>query len=113
MLRVNYQISLYPQHENKQIERRVRKRHQQISEVGNLERTKNGTNKIRDMSKRPDYFIYYFNRSRDCPEGGSSNPGPGSGVHCGPPVRVLPHFEKIAAQHFLFFSTDLKTVLGQ
>ena len=31
MQSVNYQISLYPRHENKKIERRVRKRHQKIS----------------------------------------------------------------------------------
>ena len=52
MQRVNYQISLYPPHENKKIERRARKRHQQISGVGNMKRTKDGTNKMRDMSKR-------------------------------------------------------------
>ena len=33
-------------------------------------------------------FNYYFNRMWDCTEGGSSNSGPRSGVHCGPPVRV-------------------------
>ena len=27
--------------------------------------------------------IAYYNRLWDCPEGGSSNPGPGSGVHFG------------------------------
>ena len=55
MKRVNYQISLYPWHENRKIERRVRKRHQEISrEIGNLERTKDGSNKMRDMSKRPN-----------------------------------------------------------
>ena len=43
-----------PMHENRKIERRVRKRHQEISEVENLERTKNGTNKMRDMSIRPN-----------------------------------------------------------
>ena len=31
MQRVNYQISLYPPHENRKIEKRVRKRHQKIS----------------------------------------------------------------------------------
>ena len=31
---------------------------------------------------------YYFNRLWDCPKGGSSNCGPGSGVHCVPRVRV-------------------------
>ena len=47
MQSVNYQISLYPPHENRMIERRVRKRLQQISgEVGDLERTKDGTNKM-------------------------------------------------------------------
>ena len=30
----------------------------------------------------------YFNRLWVRPEGGSSNTGLGSGVHCGPPVRV-------------------------
>ena len=51
---VNYQIVLHPPHENRKIERRVRKIHQQISgEVGNLEIMKNSTNKMRDMSKRP------------------------------------------------------------
>ena len=55
MQRVNYQISLYPPHENRKIERRVRKRHQKISgEVGNLEITKDGTNKMRDMSEKPN-----------------------------------------------------------
>ena len=55
MQRVKYQISLYPQLENRKIERTVRKRHQKISlEVGNLERTKDGTNKMKDMSKRPN-----------------------------------------------------------
>ena len=53
MQRVIYQISLHPPHENEKIERRVGNRHQQISgEVGNLERTKDVTNKMRDMSKR-------------------------------------------------------------
>ena len=55
MQRVNSQISLYPLHENRKIESRVRKIHRQISgEVENLERTKDGTNKIRDMSKMPN-----------------------------------------------------------
>ena len=56
MHRANYQTSLYHPHENKKIERRVRKRYQQISrEVGNPERTKVvGTNKMRDISKRPN-----------------------------------------------------------
>ena len=31
---------------------------------------------------------YYFNRSWNYPEGGSSNTAPRSGVHRGPPVRV-------------------------
>ena len=35
-----------------------------------------------------DVFIDYFNKLWDCPEGGSSNPGLGSGVHCSPWVRV-------------------------
>ena len=35
----------YLPHENRKIERRVRKRHQQISRVRNLEKTKDGTNK--------------------------------------------------------------------
>ena len=53
MQRVNYEISLYSPHDNKKIERRARKIHQKISgEVGNLERMKEGTNKMRDMSKR-------------------------------------------------------------
>ena len=48
------QISLHPPHENRKIERRARKRHQKISgEVGNLEITKDGTNKM-NMSKRPN-----------------------------------------------------------
>ena len=34
------------------------------------------------------FDYYYFNILWDCPDGGSSNLGPGSGVHCGPPVRV-------------------------
>ena len=55
MQRVNYQISLHPQHENRKVEIRVRKRHQKIiGEVGNLERTKDGTNKMKGMSKRPN-----------------------------------------------------------
>ena len=54
MQRVNYQISLYPPHGNKKTERRVRKRHQKLSGVGNLERTKDGTNKMRGMSERPN-----------------------------------------------------------
>ena len=54
MQRDKYQISLYPLHENRKIERRVGKRHQEIKgEVGNLERTNDGANKMRDMSKRP------------------------------------------------------------
>ena len=37
MQRVNYQISLYPPHEERKVERRVRKIHQELSgEVGNL-----------------------------------------------------------------------------
>ena len=47
--------SLYPPHENRNMEARVRERHLMISEeVGNLERTKDGTNKMRDISKRPN-----------------------------------------------------------
>ena len=53
---VNYQISLYLPHENRKIEIRERKRYQEISGVvGNLERTKDGTNEMRDMSKRPNW----------------------------------------------------------
>ena len=53
MQRVNYQIALYPPHENREIEG-VRKTSadQWISEKS--ERTKDGTNKMRDMSKRPN-----------------------------------------------------------
>ena len=52
MQRVTGKISFYPVHENRKIER-VRKRHRKISgEVGNLERAKDGTNKMRDMFKR-------------------------------------------------------------
>ena len=55
MQRVNYQILLYSQHEKRNIKIRVRKQHQKISgEVGNLKRTKDGTNKMRDISKRPN-----------------------------------------------------------
>ena len=55
MQRVHYQISLYPPHENIKIEIRVRKKHQKRSgEVGNLERTKDDMNKMKDMSKRPN-----------------------------------------------------------
>ena len=55
MQKVNYQISFYPPYKNRRIERRVRKRHQEISgEVGNLERTKDGTNETRDMFNRPN-----------------------------------------------------------
>ena len=50
MQRVKYQMSL-----SLRTERRVRERHQKISgEVGNIERTKDGPNKTRDMSKRPN-----------------------------------------------------------
>ena len=50
-----YDIKVTIFFENRNIEIRVRKRHQKISgEVGNLERTKVGTNKMRDMSKRPN-----------------------------------------------------------
>ena len=44
MQRVNYRISLYPSHKNRKIE----------IIVGNIERTNDGTNKMRDMSKRPN-----------------------------------------------------------
>ena len=55
MQRVNYQISLHPPQENRNIERRVREKHQKISgEIVNLEGTKDVTNKMRDMSKRPN-----------------------------------------------------------
>ena len=47
MQSVIYQISLYPPHENRKIEIIVRKRHQ----LRSLERTKDGTTKMRDMSK--------------------------------------------------------------
>ena len=47
--------SLYPPHENRKIEGGVRERHQKISgEVVNLDKTKDGTNKIKNMSKRPN-----------------------------------------------------------
>ena len=50
--------SLYPPHENINMERRLRERHQKISgEVGDLEKTKDGTNKMRDMSERPNYIV--------------------------------------------------------
>ena len=39
-------------HENRKMEGRVAEIYQKISGVGILERTMNGTNKIRDMSKR-------------------------------------------------------------
>ena len=56
MQRINYQISLYPPLENRKIEMRVRKKHQEISgEVRNPERRKDVTNKMRDMSKSPNY----------------------------------------------------------
>ena len=51
MQRVNYQISMFSLHENRKI-KRVRKRHEISGEVRNLERTKDDTNKMRDMSKR-------------------------------------------------------------
>ena len=54
MKRVNYQISLNPPHENRKIERRARKRHQEISEVGNLQITKDDTVRTRDIFKRPN-----------------------------------------------------------
>ena len=54
MQMVNYQIYLYPQHEDKRIERIVREIYQKISRIGNLERTKDGTNETRDMSKKPN-----------------------------------------------------------
>ena len=40
------------------------------------------------IGKQTNIYYFYFNRLWYCPEGGSSNSGPGSGVHCGPPVRV-------------------------
>ena len=41
--------------QNRKIERSVRKRHQEITgEVGNLERTKYRTNKMRVKSKKPN-----------------------------------------------------------
>ena len=47
--------SLYPPHENRKMEGRVRERHQKINvEVGNIERTIDGTNKMKDMSKKPN-----------------------------------------------------------
>ena len=46
---------LYPPHENREIEVRVSERDHKISEeVRNLERTIDGTNKMRDMSKKPN-----------------------------------------------------------
>ena len=39
-------------------------------------------------NRKCDPMYYYFNRLWDCPEGGSSNPGPGNDVHCGPPATV-------------------------
>ena len=46
--------SLYPPHENSKTEEKIKERHQNISgEVRNLERTVDGTNKMRDMSIRP------------------------------------------------------------
>ena len=51
MQRVNYQHSLNPLHENRKIERRVRKGYQNIRcELGNQERAKDVSNKMRDMS---------------------------------------------------------------
>ena len=49
MQRVKYQIALYPSQEKR---KNARKIHQEISGVGNLEITKDGTNKMREMSKR-------------------------------------------------------------
>ena len=47
--------SLYTPYENRKMKGRMRERHQMISgEVGNLERTIDGTNEIRDMSKKPN-----------------------------------------------------------
>ena len=51
MPRVNYQISLYPPHENRNIERKQEKKHQEISGAENLERKKDGTNKRRTCLK--------------------------------------------------------------
>ena len=47
--------SLYPPHENRKIEIRVRERHPKLTEkVGSPERTIDGTNKMSDMSKSPN-----------------------------------------------------------
>ena len=53
MRMVNYQISLDPPYENRKDKRRARKR-QINGEVGNIERTKDGTNRMKDMSKMPN-----------------------------------------------------------
>ena len=48
--------SLYPPREERKIWRRVREGHHKISkEVGNLKRTIDATNMIRNMFKRPNY----------------------------------------------------------
>ena len=60
--------SLYPLHENRKMEGIVRERHQEISgEVGNQERTKDGTNKMRDMSKGPSEVILHVPGGRSSP----------------------------------------------
>ena len=47
--------SLYPPHENRKMERRVREKHQKIREaVEDLEGAKDGTNKMSNISKRPN-----------------------------------------------------------
>ena len=46
--------SLYPPHDNREMEGRVREKYQKISgEIENLERTIDRAKNIRDMSKRP------------------------------------------------------------
>ena len=55
MQRVNYLIHCTLRMRTERRKGRVRERHQKISgEVGNMERTKDGTNKMRDMSERPN-----------------------------------------------------------
>ena len=70
MQRVNYQISLWSPHENRKIERRVRKRYQISGAVGNLKITNDGTNKMRDyMSKMlaEANVILYLSGGRSSP----------------------------------------------
>ena len=54
MQRVNYQISLYPLHKNRKIERRVRKNIRRSVEMfsKSKKKAKDGRNKMRAMSKR-------------------------------------------------------------